>query len=134
MLTDKHLTQLRRDKIGFVFQAFHLIPRLSAADNIGLPMVLAGAEGSYVWDYDGTRYLDLSSQLVNTNIGHQHPKVVAAIQEQAGETRSIDAAYRVQGSRYGFTIGAYDRSVPLVVGGCLPDVMYRKKSTFADVP
>ena len=33
---------LRRERIGFVFQAFHLIPRLSAADNIGLPLVLAG--------------------------------------------------------------------------------------------
>jgi taurine--2-oxoglutarate transaminase len=46
-------------------------------------MVIAGAEGSYVWDYDGNRFLDFSSQLVNVNIGHQHPKVVAAIQEQA---------------------------------------------------
>jgi len=48
------------------------------------PMCIAGAEGSYFWDYDGNKYLDFSSQLVNTNIGHQHPKVVAAIQEQAG--------------------------------------------------
>lgn len=47
------------------------------------PMVIAGAEGSYVWDYDGRRFLDFSSQLVNTNIGHQHPKVVAAIHAQA---------------------------------------------------
>jgi taurine--2-oxoglutarate transaminase len=47
------------------------------------PMDIAAAEGSYVWDYDGNRYLDLSSQLVNVNIGHQHPKVVKAIQDQA---------------------------------------------------
>jgi taurine--2-oxoglutarate transaminase len=47
------------------------------------PMAVAAAEGSCIWDYDGNRYLDFSSQLVNTNIGHQHPKVVAAIQEQA---------------------------------------------------
>ncbi len=53
------------------------------------PMVIAGAEGSYVWDYDGNRYLDFSSQLVNTNIGHQHPKVVAAIQAQAGLLSTI---------------------------------------------
>ena len=39
--------------------------------------------GCYVWDYDGNRYLDFSCQLVNTNIGHQHPKVVAAIKVQA---------------------------------------------------
>ena len=53
------------------------------------PMVFAGGEGSYVWDYEGTRYLDFSSQLVNTNIGHQHPKVVAAIQEQAAKLATI---------------------------------------------
>ncbi|MEI8057222.1 MAG: aspartate aminotransferase family protein [Actinomycetes bacterium] len=47
------------------------------------PMLIAGGEGCYVWDFEGTRYLDFSSQLVNTNIGHQHPKVVAAIQAQA---------------------------------------------------
>ena len=35
---------LRRERVGFVFQAFHLVPRLSAADNIGLPMLLAGIE------------------------------------------------------------------------------------------
>ena len=53
------------------------------------PMCIAGAEGSYVWDYDGNRYLDFSSQLVNVNIGHQHPKVVAAIQEQAARLTTI---------------------------------------------
>ena len=56
------------------------------------PMTFAGGSGSYVWDYEGTRYLDFSSQLVNTNIGHQHPKVIAAIQEHTkikpGETTS----------------------------------------------
>jgi taurine--2-oxoglutarate transaminase len=52
-------------------------------------MAIAGAEGSYVWDYDGHRYLDFSSQLVNTNIGHQHPRVVAAIKEQAGRLCTV---------------------------------------------
>ncbi|MBC7518925.1 MAG: aspartate aminotransferase family protein [Microbacteriaceae bacterium] len=47
------------------------------------PFVIAGALGSTVWDYDGKHYLDFSSQLVNMNIGHQHPKVIAAIKEQA---------------------------------------------------
>ena len=47
------------------------------------PMDIAGGEGTYVWTFDGTRYLDFSSQLVNVNIGHQHPKVVKAIQDQA---------------------------------------------------
>ena len=53
------------------------------------PMVIQGGEGSYVWDYDGNRYLDFSSQLVNVNIGHQHPKVVKAIQDQAGKLTTI---------------------------------------------
>lgn len=47
------------------------------------PMVITSSAGSYVWDGDGARYLDFSSQLVYTNIGHQHPKVVAAIKKQA---------------------------------------------------
>ena len=42
-----------------------------------------GAEGRYFWDYDGKRYLDFASQLVNLALGHQHPKLVAAIKEQA---------------------------------------------------
>lgn len=53
------------------------------------PMCIAGAEGSYFWDFDGNRFLDFSSQLVNVNIGHQHPKVVAAIQEQAALLSTI---------------------------------------------
>jgi taurine--2-oxoglutarate transaminase len=48
------------------------------------PLPVAGGEGSYFWDFDGNKYLDFSSQLVFTNIGHQHPKVINAIQEQAG--------------------------------------------------
>lgn len=53
------------------------------------PMVISAAQGSYVWDGDGNRLLDFSSQMVNTNIGHQHPKVVAAIQQQAATLCTI---------------------------------------------
>jgi taurine--2-oxoglutarate transaminase len=53
------------------------------------PLVIAGAEGSSFWDENGNRYLDFSSQLVNVNIGHQHPKLVAAIQEQAAKLCTI---------------------------------------------
>ncbi|MCB5178743.1 aspartate aminotransferase family protein [Streptomyces antimicrobicus] len=59
------------------------------------PLAVAGAEGSYFWDYDGNRYLDFSSQLVNTNIGHQHPKVVAAIQEQAAKLCTLAPGFAV---------------------------------------
>jgi len=47
------------------------------------PLVVAGGKGCRVHDEEGREYLDFSSQLVNLNIGHQHPKVVAAIAEQA---------------------------------------------------
>ncbi len=53
------------------------------------PLPIAAAEGCYFWDYDGNRYLDFSSQLVNVNIGHQHPKVVKAIQDQAARLATI---------------------------------------------
>ena len=53
------------------------------------PIPIAGAEGRYFWDFDGKRYLDFASQLVNVSLGHQHPKVIAAIKEQAiGSARS----------------------------------------------
>ena len=47
------------------------------------PISMAKAEGVYFWDADGKRYLDWSSQLMNVNIGHGHPHVVKAIQDQA---------------------------------------------------
>ena len=49
------------------------------------PIPVVRTEGVYFWDADGKRYLDFSSQLVNVNIGHQNPKVVKAIQDQAAK-------------------------------------------------
>jgi taurine--2-oxoglutarate transaminase len=56
------------------------------------PMVIAGGLGSTVWDFDGNSYLDFSSQLINVNIGHQHPAVIAAIQTQADILTTIAPA------------------------------------------
>jgi taurine--2-oxoglutarate transaminase len=53
------------------------------------PIAVAGAEGRYFWDYDGNRYLDFASQLVNVSIGYGHPKVIAAIKEQAEQLCTI---------------------------------------------
>jgi taurine---2-oxoglutarate transaminase len=53
------------------------------------PMTITASDGCYVWDGDGNKLLDFSSQLVNTNIGHQHPKVVAAIAEQAAKLCTV---------------------------------------------
>src|SRR6267154_1926224 len=59
------------------------------------PIVVAGADGSWFWDEAGHRYLDFSSQLVNVNIGHQHPRLVAAIQEQAAKLCTVSPAFAV---------------------------------------
>jgi taurine--2-oxoglutarate transaminase len=56
------------------------------------PLVLAGGLGSRAWDHSGRTYLDFSSQLVNLNIGHQHPAVVAAITEQAQTLATVAPA------------------------------------------
>ena len=57
------------------------------------PVEITGGLGSYFWDSTGKKYLDFSSQLVNLNIGHQHPKLVAAIQEQAGKLCTVDPPF-----------------------------------------
>ena len=68
--------QVKADAKEFVLHSWSV---QSAID----PLPVAGAEGRYFWDYDGKRYLDFASQLVNVSIGHQHPRIVAAIKEQA---------------------------------------------------
>ncbi|MEZ5382465.1 MAG: aspartate aminotransferase family protein [Microthrixaceae bacterium] len=53
------------------------------------PVAIARTEGSWMWDFEGKAYLDFSSQLMNVNLGHQHPKLVAAIAEAAGRLCTI---------------------------------------------
>jgi taurine--2-oxoglutarate transaminase len=69
-------TRVKTDDAKYVLHSWSV---QSALD----PIPVAGAEGRYFWDYEGKRYLDFASQLVNVALGHQHPKVVAAIKEQA---------------------------------------------------
>ncbi len=78
--------QVRRDDRAHVFHSW------SAQAQID-PMPIAEARGSHFWDYAGTRYLDFSSQLVNVNIGYQHPRLVAAIQEYAGRLCTIAPSF-----------------------------------------
>ncbi|MGV9858272.1 aminotransferase class III-fold pyridoxal phosphate-dependent enzyme [Gordonia sp. NPDC003425] len=66
----------------------HVFHSWSAQAEIA-PMTVTASQGSYVWDGDGKRLLDFSSQLVNTNIGHQHPKVVSAIAGQAAKLCTV---------------------------------------------
>jgi len=56
------------------------------------PINVVGGEGSTFWDDGGNRYLDFSSQLVNLNLGHQHPDLVKSIQDQAGSLATIQPA------------------------------------------
>jgi taurine--2-oxoglutarate transaminase len=61
----------------------HLFYPWSAQRDADRRIGVLAAEGSYFWDYDGRRYLDFASQFVHVNLGHQHPKLIAAIQRQA---------------------------------------------------
>jgi len=85
------LTSIEREKAS----VFHSWSAQSAIN----PMMVKEAHGMYVTDEDGKDYLDFSSQLVYTNIGHQHPAVVRAIQEQAGTLCTI-APQHGYASRY----------------------------------
>src|SRR5919108_772021 len=60
-----------------------------SVQNAIAPIAVAGGEGRYFWDYHGRRYLDFASQLVNLSLGHQRPKLVAAIKEQAEQLTTI---------------------------------------------
>ncbi|WP_051426318.1 aspartate aminotransferase family protein [Jiangella gansuensis] len=57
------------------------------------PVVVTKAAGSYVWDRDDQRLLDFTSQLVYTNLGHQHPRIVRAIQDQAARLCTVAPGY-----------------------------------------
>ena len=62
------------------------------------PLVVAGGEGAWFWDEAGNRYLDMASQLVNANLGLQHPAIVRAIKEQADRLCTI-APYHANDQR-----------------------------------
>jgi taurine---2-oxoglutarate transaminase len=74
--------RVRADDRGHVFHSW-------SAQALIDPTPVAAGEGSTFWDYEGNGYLDFSSQLVNLNLGHQHPDLVAAIQRQAGRLATI---------------------------------------------
>ncbi len=74
--------QVRADDRAHVFHSW-------SAQGLIDPVPVASGLGSTFWDYAGNEYLDFSSQLVNLNLGHQHPDLVAAIQRQAGRLATI---------------------------------------------
>lgn len=56
------------------------------------PIPIARAQGMHLWDHDGKQYLDFSSQLVNTNAGHAHPRIVGAIKRQLDQLVTLAPA------------------------------------------
>ena len=62
-LSEKDLTKLRRDRVGFVFQAFNLIPTLNARENIVLPLSLAGADADEAWFEEVVETVGLGDRL-----------------------------------------------------------------------
>ena len=75
-LDDKKLTQLRRDKIGFIFQSFNLLPVLTAEENITLPLKIAGRKVDGQW---------LETLIETVGLGHRrthHPSELSGGQQQ----------------------------------------------------
>ena len=81
-LTNQDVRQLDRD---YIFHSWSIQGNLN-------PLVIAGAKGCELWDYEGKTYLDFSSQLVNVNVGYQHPQILAAMKAQIDELVTIAPA------------------------------------------
>jgi putative ABC transport system ATP-binding protein len=83
-LTDRQVTQLRRDRIGFVFQAFNLIPTLTAAENIRLPMSLAGTTPDRDWVETVLEAVALTDRL-----GHRPAELSGGQQQRVAVARAL---------------------------------------------
>ncbi len=81
-ITNNDVRQLDR---AYVFHSWSMQGNLN-------PLVIAGAQGCELWDYEGNSWLDFSSQLVNVNLGYQHPRVLAAMKAQIDELVTIAPA------------------------------------------
>ncbi len=83
-LNDKQLTLLRRDRIGFIFQAFNLVPTLTALENITLPMLLAGRKADPEW-------LDLVVDTVglSTRLKHRPSELSGGQQQRVAVARAL---------------------------------------------
>jgi putative ABC transport system ATP-binding protein len=64
-LSDRKLTRLRRDRLGFIFQAFNLLPQLTASENITLPLDLAGQKPDWKWIDEIVETVDLQARLTH---------------------------------------------------------------------
>ncbi|MCA6094463.1 ABC transporter ATP-binding protein [Streptomyces sp. SCA3-4] len=85
-LGDRQLTELRRDRIGFVFQAFNLLPTLSALENITLPMDIAGRKPDPQWLQQVVTTLGLSGRLA-----HRPSQLSGGQQQRVAVARALTA-------------------------------------------
>ena len=83
-LDDTALTRLRRDRVGFVFQAFNLVPTLTAEQNIVLPLELAGRAPDRAWLDEITRTLGLADRL-----GHRPHELSGGQQQRVAVARAL---------------------------------------------
>ncbi|MGW5423115.1 ABC transporter ATP-binding protein [Streptomyces sp. NPDC003943] len=83
-LKDKQLTQLRRDKIGFIFQAFNLLPTLTALENITLPMDIAGRKPDKQWVQQVIDMIGLSGRL-----SHRPSQLSGGQQQRVAVARAL---------------------------------------------
>ncbi|MFJ3903377.1 ABC transporter ATP-binding protein [Streptomyces sp. NPDC090025] len=83
-LKDKQLTQLRRDKIGFIFQAFNLLPTLTALENITLPMDIAGRKPDKQWVQKVIDMIGLSGRL-----SHRPAQLSGGQQQRVAVARAL---------------------------------------------
>ncbi|MEU6475985.1 ABC transporter ATP-binding protein [Streptomyces sp. NPDC047017] len=83
-LKDKQLTKLRRDKIGFIFQAFNLLPTLTALENITLPMDIAGRKPDKRWLDSVIDMVGLSGRL-----GHRPAQLSGGQQQRVAVARAL---------------------------------------------
>ncbi len=67
-----------------------------SAQHLINPLPLAGGAGCEFWDHEGNRWLDFSSGLVNLNLGHQHPRIIEAIVEQAQRLSTVAPTFANQ--------------------------------------
>jgi len=89
-LSDNELTRLRRDEIGFVFQAFNLLPTLSAGENIALPAMLAGRAPDPAWHDEVIATLGLRDRLA-----HRPGELSGGQQQRVAVARALAARPRL---------------------------------------
>ena len=83
-LNDNALTTLRRDKIGFIFQAYNLVPTLTARENITLPMMLAGRKGDEAWV---DRVVDVMA--IGDRLAHRPAELSGGQQQRVAVARAL---------------------------------------------